>query len=192
MSRLPPREARAFTLIEAMVVVVVVGILAVLATVVYRVWVRTSYMAEAQDMVVNIRTAEESFRAENGVYLDVSSALDLGHLYPRNPGAYKTAWGAPCLAGSTLCPAHDWAALTIAPQAPLAFGYALQADNSGTAAAPSLSSYLTSSPAPNLAAMTGQPWYIVEAVGDINGDGIYTRVFGFSGSPRLLVDNEGN
>jgi hypothetical protein len=40
--------------------------------------------------------------------------------------------------------------------------------------------------------MMGSPWYIVEAQGDINGDSVFTRVYGFSVTPQLLIDNEGN
>src|ERR1019366_3513006 len=65
----PMRDERAFTLIEAMVVVILVGILAVVAGLGYRRWVRSSYMGEAQDMLTNIRMAEETFRSENGAYL---------------------------------------------------------------------------------------------------------------------------
>jgi prepilin-type N-terminal cleavage/methylation domain-containing protein len=175
-----------FTLIEAMIVVVVIGILALLAGVAYRSWIRTSHMAEAQDMVAHIRAAEESFRAENGGYLDISTNLDLGHLYPRDPGAYKTAWGATC----TVCPAHQWTALAVAPQAPVAYGYALWADNTGTNPPPTLT--LTKTAQPDLSGMQGQPWYVVEAVGDPDGDGKYTRIYGFSATTTLLVDNEGN
>jgi type IV pilus assembly protein PilA len=179
-------RARAFTLIESMVVVVIIGILAMLAVVGYRKWVRTSYMAEAEDLVSHIRAAEEAFHAENGVYLDVSGGLDHGYMYPADPpGAFATAWGASC----QTC-VHQWSQLNVQPQAPTSFVYAVHADNTGTNAPPIL--VLTSSPQPSLAAMTGAPWYIVEAQGDINADGVYTRVYGFSVTPQLLIDNEGN
>ena len=63
------RRSRAFTLIELMFVVILVGVLAMIATVAYRKWVRSSYIGEAQNMLGNIRTAEEAFRAENTGYL---------------------------------------------------------------------------------------------------------------------------
>jgi prepilin-type N-terminal cleavage/methylation domain-containing protein len=181
------RLARAFTLIEAMVVVVIVGILAVLAVVAYRRWVYTSYMAEAQDMIGHIRAAEESFHAENGVYLDVSGGLE-GHFYPvQTPGAFKTAWGASC----TVCGTHQWTQLNVQPQAPTAFVYAVHADNSGVA--PAAGSIVLVSPnQPDFSSMAGGPWYIAEAKGDVNGDGNFARVYGFSGTSQLLIDNEGN
>jgi prepilin-type N-terminal cleavage/methylation domain-containing protein len=178
------RGSRAFTLIEAMVTVAVIGILALLSVVAYRGWIRSAYMAEAHDMVSHIRGAEEAYHAENGVYLNVSGGLE-GHLYPADPaGAFKTAWGAPC--GTCV---YQWTALNVQPQAPTAFVYAVQADNTG-ASPPAL--VLTSTPQPNLTPLIGSPWYIIEAQGDINGDGIFTRVYGFSSTPDLLIDNEGN
>jgi prepilin-type N-terminal cleavage/methylation domain-containing protein len=185
-------RVRAFTLIEAMIVVVVVGILALLAVVAYRKWIRTAYMAEAQDMVAHIRGAEEAFHAENGTYLDVSGGLDLGYLYPADPpGAFKTAWGGPC---PTHC-RYSWSQLNVQAQAPTAFSYAVQADNSVPPKAPDQNSIILSpsTPVPDLRSMGSGPWYIVEAVGDIDGDGKnFTRIYGFSASSTLLIDNEGN
>jgi prepilin-type N-terminal cleavage/methylation domain-containing protein len=91
------RSRCGFTLVEAMIVVVVAGVLAVLAVTAYRRWVQTAYLSEAQDMVKSIRAAQESFRAENGGYLNVSQGLGPGFDYPLStPGQSKTAWGGPC------------------------------------------------------------------------------------------------
>jgi uncharacterized protein (DUF2141 family) len=35
------------------------------------------------------------------------------------------------------------------------------------------------------------PWYVVEAVGDMNGDGVYTRILGNSSSSQVVIDREG-
>jgi type IV pilus assembly protein PilA len=180
----PTAPVRAFTLIEAMVVVVIVGILAVVAVVGYRRWIRTTYMAEAQDMIAHIRASEESFRAENGVYLDVSGSLD--NLYPTTqPGAFKTAWGATC----SNC-THQWSQLNVQPQAPTAYAYALVAGGSQDA----LPTITVTPPAtaPDISGLQAGPWYVVEAKGDVDGDQNFTRIYGFSSSSTLLVDNEGN
>jgi prepilin-type N-terminal cleavage/methylation domain-containing protein len=186
-------RGRGFTLIEAMIVVVIVGVLALVAVVAYRRWVRTSYMAEAHDMVSNIRTAEESFRAENGGYLDISGTLDKNHTYPsKTPGAFKTGWGGPCDSSACPNPKHQWSTLAIEPKGPVAFGYAVVADNTGAAPGDPVSAALKEmSVAPNLAGLAGRPWYVVEALGDINGDGVYTRVLGDSADSQLYVDREG-
>jgi prepilin-type N-terminal cleavage/methylation domain-containing protein len=189
-----------FTLIEAMTVVTIIGILSLLAVVAYKRWVRTSYMAEAQDMLQNIRGAEEAFKAETGGYLNVSTALDIPNTYPATtPGAFKSSWGGPC--GGCVS-STGWSALAVEPKGPVAFGYAVVANNAGAAPGSTVSPALTSMLTPmtlgslsNLGLATGGtsrgPWYVDEAVGDINGDGIYTRLLGNSDSNQVIIDREG-
>jgi prepilin-type N-terminal cleavage/methylation domain-containing protein len=193
-------RSRAFTLIEVMTVVTIIGILALLAVVAYKRWVRTSYMAEAQDMLQNIRGAEEAFKAETGGYLNVSTALDIPNMYPATtPGAFKSSWGGPC--GGCVSNT-SWASLAVEPKGPVAFGYAVVANNAGTAPGSSVNPALTSMLTPmslgslsNLGLALGGtlrgPWYVDEAVGDINGDGIYTRLLGNSDSNQVIIDREG-
>jgi prepilin-type N-terminal cleavage/methylation domain-containing protein len=176
--------ARAFSLIEAMIVVAIVGILAVLAVVAYQRWIRTAYIAEAHDMISNIRSAEESYRAENGAYLDVSAALGVGNLYPASrPGAFKTAWGGPCGNCANSNP-NLWSVLTIESKGPLAFGYAVVAP-------PAPLPGITIDSAPVSLSNLVAPWYVVQAMGDINGNGVFTSIYALSTGGPLLVDNEG-
>jgi prepilin-type N-terminal cleavage/methylation domain-containing protein len=178
------RRARAFTLIEAMIVVVIVGILALLASIAYRKWVLSSYMGEAQDMLGNIRSAEETFRAENTGYLTISADLtSKSSLYPTtNPtGNMKWAWGnAP----------GAWAVLNVKPSAPVRFGYAVIADNTGTAALPTVNE---NGAAVTLGPMQGQPWYVAEAICDIDNDGTApdTTIYAVSATNHLFINYEG-
>jgi prepilin-type N-terminal cleavage/methylation domain-containing protein len=183
------RSARAFTLIEVMIAVVMVGVLALVAGVGYRKWVLNSHMGEAQDMVGNIRAAEETFRAENSGYLAVSNDLTTNSLYPSTSpkGSFVTAWGLPC---ATCASANSWLALNVAPSSPVLFGYAVIADNTGVASPPTIS---VNGSQTSLAGMAGQPWYIAEAICDLDNDSTTpsTTVYGISANNHLILSNEG-
>jgi prepilin-type N-terminal cleavage/methylation domain-containing protein len=180
------RSRRGFTLIEAMVTVIIVGILSLVAILGYRRVIHRAYLAEAQDMVSTIRKAQEAFRAENGGYLDVSLGLGPGYDYPLpTPGKSKTAWGGTC----TTCqnPATGWSALNVASGAPLAFGYSTRADNK---VGPPSFTIMVNGQAFDMTQMSA-PWYVVEADGDLDGNGLFCSVFGFSHTNQLFVNQEG-
>jgi type IV pilus assembly protein PilA len=182
------RRARAFTLIEVMIVVALVGILAVVASVAYRKWVLNSYIGEAQGMLGNIRSAEETFRAENTGYLPVSNDLTTSSLYPSSTpsGNLLTAWGGNC--GGCVA-TGAWAALNVNPNAPVRFGYAVLANNAGAAPPGAINGT-----AVNLAPMAGQPWFVAEAICDIDNDSTSspsTTVYAVSGTNQIVVLNEG-
>jgi type II secretory pathway pseudopilin PulG len=170
-----------------MVVVSLLAILALIATAAYRRWVHTAYLSEAHEMVTNIRAAQESFRAENGGYLNISTQLGPSYDYPANPpGKFKTQWGGDC-AG---CPnPRNWSLLNIQPSGPLAFGYSVVANPSSD---PS-SNYNITVNGQSLAIVNGMPapWYVIEADGDLDGNSVFTHVYGMSATNQIFVDNEG-
>jgi prepilin-type N-terminal cleavage/methylation domain-containing protein len=185
-------RARAFTLIEAMIVVVIVGILALLAIVAYRRWTRSSFVVEAQDMVAQIRNAEQSFYAENGSYLNVSGSRSV--LYPSmNPGNFKTDWNVP--GGCANCAlVNGWETLNVHPNGPVAFGYSVIAGDGVTVQASGIGSFtVNGKPFDYSNMINGKPWYFVEAKGNMSGDGQnFVYVYGMSGTNQIYVDGEGN
>jgi type II secretory pathway pseudopilin PulG len=168
-----------------MVVVVIIGILAVIAIAGYRHWVTSSKTAEATNMVGRIRERQEARLAETGGYLDVSNGWGPGNLYPAStPGQFVTAWGATC----GVCKSQ-WSNLGVIADAPLLFGYATIADNSGTTGPSGRGVSVTiNGNAVALPSQPNAPWYVVGGWGDQNGNGIYSFVFGCSFTNAISVD----
>jgi prepilin-type N-terminal cleavage/methylation domain-containing protein len=186
------RHSRGLTLVEMLIVVAMVGVLATLAVVAYRRWVRSSFIVEGQDMVAGIRTAEERFISENGAYLDVTKCVGAGCTYPlQNPTNAKTAWGGPC----SWCtnPKVAFGGLGVSPNGPVVFGYSVIADQ---AASPGtrVGSKTVNGATLDLSAMNnGAPWYFIEADANISGDQVnYTHIYGMSGTNTIFIDGEGN
>lgn len=73
------KQHTGFTLIELMIVVAVIGILAAIAYPNYSDYVRRSRRSDAQAALMQLRLAQEKFRANNTTY---AAAGALG--YPRN------------------------------------------------------------------------------------------------------------
>jgi prepilin-type N-terminal cleavage/methylation domain-containing protein len=173
------REARGFTLIELMIVVAIVGVLSTIGLVSYHRFVTSAKTSEAIGMVGSIRAAEESYRAETLSYLDVSAGFS--KYYPDgNVGAKKTAWDTP---------AHSdyvrWRQLGARSDGPVYYGYKVAAGTAG-GTIPALN--LVSPP--TFAAPT-EPWYVIEAVGDVDGNGVTSHVAGSSYTGEIYVENEG-
>lgn len=174
------QDERGFTLIELMTVVAIVGVLATLGLVSYRKFITSSKTSEAIYMVGSIRAAEESFRAETLQYLNVSAAF--ASYYPStSQGAYKTAWD---VTGHT--DATAWRQLGVRSDGPVYYGYKVQA---GAAGGTILALTGLASP-PTWAAPTDL-WYVIQARGDVNGNGIYSYVAASSYTSEIYIENEG-
>jgi Tfp pilus assembly protein PilE len=182
-------------LVELSVVVVLVAILAAIGAMSYRRWISTSRMSEATHVSANIRQSQEAYKAETGTYANVSSTIT--DYYPAaNPGAFVTAWGGAC--GN--CTAADaWTQIPVKPDGPVMYGYSTVAGVGGTVASAKsskMASAMMASSASSLASATASvgatdPFYLVQAYGDTNGDGIACTVEGYSFSNDLVVTNEG-
>ncbi len=185
-------KARGFTLVEMSVTVVIVGILAMLATIGYRRLVTSSYLTEATRMVNAIRIAQETVRAETGVYVN----LGLARMCPQNASApasesaRKYGWDPTCNSGS-----GPWSLLPVQTDGPVRYGYGTVAN---TTPAQAVSGAVTGfwngqingatvewpTPAP-------QNWYVIAARGDMDGNGVSSYVVGSSFSNEVWIENDG-
>lgn len=185
-----------FTLIEMMVVVVIVGVLATLGISGYQRYIRSSRTAEAGEMINQIRAGQEAYRTDAFTYLDISgtkSLADMSTFYPNpSPGNFKTAWGS--TSGAV---GQRWSSLNMQPDGGgLYFAYGCAAGES-TDPVPGVN---TSTPG-NAAVVTvgnwpttvGSAWYVVKAIGDLDGDGKdYTEYVTGSFTTQVYFGNEFN
>jgi prepilin-type N-terminal cleavage/methylation domain-containing protein len=188
---------RGFTLVELGVVVIITTILATVAYMGFRRHRATMRMAEATDLTHTIMDAQEAYQAETGVYANISN--DNLSFYPAaTPGEFKTAWGGPC----TNCVSSDaWTTLTVIPHGAVMYGYATTAGIGGVPTSPSPgpgpmspmaslapSSSSGSSGSPSTAT---DPYYVVAARGDTDGDGVFCDIVASSTGHSFIVTNEG-
>ncbi len=177
---------RGFTLIELAVVVTIIGILAVLAVVGYRRLITSSHTTEATEMVNAIKVAQETYHAETGQYANISNGLGLGSLYPQaTPSGYSaTAWGATC---PQCADQTGWQKLPVHNSGVVRFGYATMAGQVTTALPTPPVSTVTF---PSNSQLTGD-WFVVSAMGDMDGNGVYCTVVGVSWQRELYIDKDG-
>jgi type IV pilus assembly protein PilA len=172
-------QRRGFTLLELLTVVAIVGILATLGLVAYRRFITSSKSSEAIYMVGAIRAAQESYRAETLSYLNVS--VGFSDYFPTGTvGNKKTGWDATGHADYT-----RWRQLGARPDSAVYYGYITGAGVAG-GTPPAL--HIANKPTwPT----TTEPWYVIEAKGDVDGNGVYSWVCGSSFTGEIYLENEG-
>lgn len=154
---------RAFTLIELMITVAIIGVLSLLAVVGYSRWVRSSKTGEATSMIAAIKGAQDVYRNDTMRYLDVSGGalpdtVNASNYHPGvAPSDQKSPWD---LSGCTTSICNNFRRLNVNADGPVYYRYGSVAGGVGSTTAPD-----------NLTPPPNDIWFIVKAIGDLNNDG---------------------
>jgi type II secretory pathway pseudopilin PulG len=157
-----------------MVVVALVGILSAIGIASFRRQAAASKASEAASVIQAIRAAEEAYRGENQLYLDVSSSKDFGptvRSWELKPGGHPDL--------------TKWQTLGARVTQPVLFGYLVNAGRAG-ATPPTLQL----SDSPTLGTPT-DAWYVIQARADYDGDGVFCNAAATSWTSEVYIENEG-
>jgi type IV pilus assembly protein PilA len=160
-----------------MIVVVVMGVLATLATYGVRKYVLEAKKAEATNMLTQIRAAEEAYRDETFQYLGAS---DFSTWHPVNvPGGSKYAWDFAVTSMQT----DVFNPLGVVPNGLVEYSYAVVAGPAGGSlpAIPTEQDFDFQTP-------TG-PFYIAMAKADLDSDGRFTYAIVHSDTSAIHFDD---
>jgi prepilin-type N-terminal cleavage/methylation domain-containing protein len=180
------RSARGFTLTELMVVVVIMGVLAAVGFASLRKQVNSAWQAEGLGMVQSIRAAEERWRAEHMMYLNVSHPDEWYPADPRDtPGELHSFFMEP---GSGVHLDQEvWLQLRPTISGDVRFGYLV---NAGYATEKMT---VPSKPGPDVTWPDSPPdnWYVIQAIGDTDGNGkcVYYRASSLDGEVFVQDDD---
>ncbi len=175
----PLAGRRGFTLVELLAVIAMIGVLAAIATVGYRKYLHGSHTAEAKAVISAIRVAEESARAETMQYMDCGNQW-----YPSAPTGNKWHWHNPGHPTYATC----WRPLNVINDSPTLYGFVVRAGAAG-GAVPAVQAAGWAAP-PAWPAAPSEPWFTIEAIGDVDANGVQSRFVSSSFNGEIYVENE--
>jgi type IV pilus assembly protein PilA len=161
-----------------MVAVAITGILAAIAIVLVRGHVQVAKANRAMSGIQGIRAAEESFRAQNGQYLDCSA--NNARWYPMaTPSKLVYEWH------QVAHPDYaKWMGLGVAGIPTTQYGFLVSAGN------PSIAyPTLQTATKPVLPAATDY-WYVIQVKGDLDGNGVFMLGTATSLNGEVYVEHE--
>jgi type II secretory pathway pseudopilin PulG len=166
-----------------MAVVVIIAVLATLATAGFRKYVLSSRSVEAVHMIGSIKTAQESYRDETFTYLNVTQGTlnaDTS-LYPQGElptRGRKWAWDSPHHPDRA-----RWFRLGIQSDEPVMFGYTCKAGSGAVDVTTGTEKAM------NWPSSTG-PWYVVRATADHDPGGKKAIFIGSNFTAEIYSENE--
>jgi type IV pilus assembly protein PilA len=173
-----------FTLIELMITVAIIGVLALLATVGYSRWLRTAKTAEATAMLGNIKSAEETWRAEHLNYKGITTTTTaISAEYPAGePNDSKVAWNTSSCTAADMC--GIFRQLNVQADGAVYYRYGIVAGPADGAA--------RVVDGKTFSGAAYDPWFVARARGDLNGDKVFSKYWTSSFDTTIVSENPGD
>lgn len=176
---------RAFTLVELLVVVAIVGVLSTIGITLFREHANSGRAIEAFGMIQSIAAAQERWRAESQRYLDVSSS-SLTAYYPRTtPDREMHPWDDPDTDHADVA---KWRRLNVTNSGAVRCVYTTVAGNAGSD--PKAVSNSTGLTLPAFG-VQNEPWYLIHAKCDLDADLTPGLFLASSLNGEVYVKNQG-
>lgn len=182
IDRMARTAQRGMTLTELMIVTVIIGVLGALGFAGYSAYLRRSRAQEARTMLAAIGAREDAYRAEFAQYCAAGRTAGSPPTSLGVANAWPTATPGPTATDFFASMPIEWTQLGFRPTGPVRYRYVV------------LTGAPTSAP-PGEAGFSGSPnqdlWYIAEAYGDLDGDGVLSTFRLFSGNGNTMtITNE--
>jgi len=176
-------RGRAFTLVELLVVVAIVGGLSAIGITLFRQHVSSGRSIEAFSMLQSIAAAQERWRAESLRYLDVSTSLTT--YYPvLTPNRDMHAWES-----LEHVDKDRWRRLNVTNPGAVQAVYTTVAGNAGTNPNEVVKDF-SALTLPTFGKQN-EPWYLIHAKADLDGDSTFSLYLASSLNGEVYVKNQG-
>ena len=164
-----------------MAVVAIMGVLASIAIAAFHRRAMQSNVTNAKVVIKQIAVAEEHYRAENQVYLDVSTPGENGW-YPRTTPLSNQKWS---FWRSPDAETTRWR--TLGPDIRQNVEFSFKANAGLPDTTPTLDTTKITLPA-NVAV---EPWYVIQARANANNDSVWCMVAAASWAPEVISVDDG-
>ncbi len=179
-----PSVRRGFSLVELLAVVTISGLLALAGVAMFRRHIVASRGSEATSFLQGLRAAENMYMSENHGYLNASLVNGGSQWYPQQtPSNQRSAW-----VNRDHPDWAQWQQFGLPLNKSVLFSYLANAGVPNTSMTPLAADFKN----PPATAVQPLDWYLLQARGDTDGNGVYALYYTTSLNGEIFSQNDGD